>query len=284
MPKNGLTKKVAPSSVVSMENVVFMHRVGPTMASYRLRAEIPARAIGACINEGLADILVLSKPLQGDVDIAKQVVQDGGKVVLDICDPHDYSQAAAWAHAITCPTETMRSLIGKTYKHISEVHVIPDPYEIKPKTPHVEDATKMLWFGHNRNLRDIQSYSGKFEICTGPKSTPPMVPWSEENLAEVLSTSNVVLLPTSPGAEYKSANRLIMAVMAGCFVVAHNHPAYEEFKDFIWVGQFKTGIQWAQSRPSGELNRRVNAAQNYVMANYSPEIIGEKWRALLSSI
>lgn len=95
-----------------------------------------------------------------------------------------------------------------------------------------------------------------------------------------LGSSNVVMIPVRNGAEFKSSNRLLNAVRAGCFVVASQSPAHEEFKRWLWVGPLKAGLDWAKAFPD-ELNGLVADAQAYVSEHYHPTRIAGLWAQVI---
>jgi hypothetical protein len=231
----------------------------------------------AKLNEGKAEIVVFSKPMPGDAEIAKSAQIDGAKVVVDYCDDHFdhpiygpiYRSMAEIADAIVCPTKMMSFVILKNTGKDSVV--IADPYENERIAPHAE-GNKLLWFGHHKNIEEINPYLKyhPIRLCTGES-------WSLESEKAELLSANITVLPMS--GEYKSANRLIKSIQAGCFPVVGKTPANSEFKRFCWVGHVDTGIRWAKSFKR-DLNALVTEGQAYI-ARYSPEAIGGQWDAFL---
>ena len=278
-------------------NVVFVHRLGPQMASFRYRTQVPVeqlKALGwnAEINNGEADVVVFSKPIAEDVKSAKALKAEGAKIVVDMCDDHfndikapTYREFAEIADGIVCGSTVMR---GRIFDYVKRDSVaITDPYEFPECDPHA-DGDHYLWFGHQRNFGELAAVTGvmgdrKLRVVSGPKPAPQVIPWSPENLAKAFSISNIVVLPTKPGAEYKSPNRLINTIRAGCFPVCMKHPAYLDFKHLVWVGHFPTGLRWAEAF-RGDLNGLVKEAQDYIRDRYSPQTIGAQWAAYLQSL
>jgi len=262
------------------------------MASYRFRAEFPSSYLGASINDPDADILVFSKPTYLDVQLADSCKKNGQKIVVDICDNHFnkpttglvYQEIIKLADQIVCPTPTMANLIFQHTKRDSTV--IADTYEQKKKAPHA-DGTSLLWFGHQLNIPSLIrwiKYAKNLRVVTGPNTVlNNYTPWTPEDLEGELSIANCVFLPTIEGCEYKSANRLLDSIMAGCFVVAGDHPAYREFREFVWVGKVETGLKWFHVNQE-DLNELVTEGQKYIESKYSHEIIGNQWKSLLSCI
>lgn len=251
------------------------------MASYRYRSYIPAKQIGASINEGEADVLVFSKPVLQDLYMAREAKGEA-KIVVDICDNHFnhpglgpvYKEILSLSDAAVCPTEYMAHLIRRLTG--KEACVISDPYEEAYQRPHA-NGDKRLWFGHESNLKDIEQHKwiGNLTILSGSD-------WSPKAQYEALRDNNIVVLPTSPGSEYKSPNRLVNSVRGGCFVVADKHPAYVEFKKMMWVGPIGQGIQYSKCFVN-ELNDRVTECQTYIK-KFSPENIGAQWKSFLASV
>jgi len=279
-----------------MKSVVFMHRYGPTFASYRYRAEMPAEYLRthgyqANLNDGEAEILVLSKPTDDDLVLAKQAKAEGSKIVADICDDHFHSKPELYngvceiADQIVVASEIMLHRVkGYTGR---DAAVIKDPYEFAESPPHAE-GNDLLWFGHQRNLKELESVwnilqDRKLRVVSGPRPIPNVIMWSPENIRAVLAVSNTVLLPTIKGREYRSENRLINAIRAGCFAVCMGHPAFDVFRKFVWVGNFPTGMRWLDANQH-ILNELVLEAQDYIRDRYSPETIGATWAELLDSV
>ncbi len=251
------------------------------MASYRYRTKVPAEHLGARINGGPADIAVFSKPMKGDKEIAEQVKEHGGCVVVDICDPHSYDEILQYADMVVCPTKVMQEHIWVAYER--EAHVVPDPWEFEEVAPHA-NGIELLWFGHETNLQDIYPWRTlNMRVVTGPQTIPGTTFYSPENLHRALTEANMVLLPSRPAAVYKSPNRLLNAVRMGCFPVCDEHPAYEEFREWVWASGVGHGLKWAKHYKE-DLNDLVRGCQDYIRDRYSPKTVGEQWKELLDSI
>jgi hypothetical protein len=244
------------------------------MASYRLRTQIPAQQIGAAINEGEADVLVFSKPTQEDVELARKA-KGFAKIVVDVCDPHDYSELLALADGVVCSSEVIRSKVGGA--------VIPDPIEGPGSPPHAQGST-VFWIGHPSNLEGLRKWQKwlpgiKVNAVTDPRFYPGAIPWSMAAQREAYQLANIVWTPSQA---WKSNNRLTQAIHEGCFVIGSATPAYKALRQFAWVGEPTTGMRFAFSR--NDLNDIVSEGQAFVRREFSPEAIGAKWRDFLSSI
>jgi len=276
-------------------NVAFVHPSDASMASFRYRALMPLEYLNkntdirATINEGLADAVVFSKPMAANIDFAKQCRKDGTRVIVDICDDHlnhkamgpVYREMIGLSDQVVCPTVTMRDRIKAETGRESEV--IIDAYEQERCDPHA-NGDNLLWIGHQTNLKEIIPFIGKLDnlsVCTGPNNAlTGYIPWSIENQRAELARANIVLLPNS--AEYKSPNRLINSIMAGCFVVAHPSAERKEFRQHTWIGNVMAGLQWANAFKD-ELDDRVRDAQDYIEERYSPALMGQRWAEVIKA-
>ena len=256
---------------------VFIHRGGEQMASYRYRAKVPAEQIGGTINGGEADVVVFVKPMLDDFELAKNFKAQGCKIVFDVNDPHFdqpiYQNMLEIADLVTCATDFTRLQLGRGI-------VIPDPYEESEVKPHTV-GNKSLWFGHQINLKDLDGWKPYLNcldvnILTGKD-------WSTEAQSRALQQSNIVLLPSRKGVEYKTANRLVNSLRAGCFPICSHHPSYEEFRQFCWIGDPHTAIQWL-SEFSHITDELVANGQEYIKDRFSPEAIGKKWKEALETL
>ena len=283
---------------MSEKSVVWVHRFGNVLASYRYRAEIPCQEVAklngfkTAMGSGEADIVVFSKPCEDDIETAKQAKADGAKIVVDICDDNFgtpekdiYLKMSALADAITTASPVMRARLYDYVKKDSVV--INEPYEYDEVEPHAE-GDSYLWFGHVRNFKELVSVmpvmgKRKLRVCTGPQAVPNSIPWSPYTMRQLFAASNRVILPTIEGNEFKSPNRLINTIRQGCFPICMTHPAYLPFKHMVWVGQFQAGLHWTEAF-APDLNGLVKEAQNYIRDRYSPEAIGREWASFLDSL
>lgn len=281
---------------MSEKSVVFVHRFGPRMASYRYRAQMPSEEVAkingfkTALNNGAAEIAVYSKPTADDLEGAQKAKAEGVKIIADMGDDHFttdpvYLSMAQLADALVCPTQAMRARIYDYTKR--DCAVIPDPYEQPESAPHA-DGDNFLWFGHSVNIRDILDTAHLLKgrtlrVVSGPKTPPTVIPWSPENMRIEFARANIALFPTRPGAQHKSPNRLLNAIRAGLFPICMKHPAYMEFRPFAWVGNLPTGLKWTDAFRA-DLNGLVSAAQDYIRDRYSPVSIGAQWAAFLESV
>lgn len=256
-------RKKQPKTVIS-----FIHRGGQNMASYRYRAAIPAREMGASLNDMSAEYLVIAKPDGVLIDEIAAAKIAGSKIIVDFCDDHfdreHYKDMLRLADAVTCTTQAMADRIKQFGR---EPSIVGDPYEFEEAAPHCAGAN-VLWFGHAVNYAGLKRVLPDLTGCSlrVVSNIPGTIPWSIETMVEQFERADIVIIPAT--AEYKSPNRAVEAIRQGCFVVAEPHPALNDFPG-IWLGNIKDGIQWA-SKNHEQANQRTAEAQNYVRERFSP--------------
>lgn len=284
---------------MSAKSIVWVHPFGPTIASYRYRAAIPCEEVGkingytTAMQDGEADIVVFSKPSAEQIPILEKAKAEGAKIVVDLADDHFshpvvgpiYRRFAELSDGIVTGSTVMR---GRIYDYIKrDSAVMQDPYEQEECAPHA-DGEDFLWFGHIRNFHEVQSIfhlmgDRRLRVVVGPQKLPGTIQWTPDCMPKVFAASNMVLLPTQQGAEYKSPNRLLNSIRAGCFPICMRHPAYAEFREFVWVGHLPTGLRWVDVFKQ-DLNGLVAKAQDYIRDRYSPAAIGQQWADYLESV
>jgi hypothetical protein len=273
------------------------------MASFRYRIGIPASQIKnpVAITQsplGDADIYVFSKHWDGDLDHLTNVK---GVTVYDICDDHfdhskkgeHYHNMATMADHVTCNSETMAKIIEE--KTGRKATVIPDPFE----SPYGQarfngNKPKLCWFGHPTNIHTIQNLDlssvghliGGLEVVTMVEEKRAVgnviyTPWSLGAQRRAICDADIIILPQDKMA--KSANRLIESLRLGRFVCANPIPSYEEFAPYTAIGDICDGMRWATEFPE-EVLHQIKSGQAYIDQNYSPKVIGERWKKLFDSI
>lgn len=265
-------------------SISFMHSGGPTMASYRYRAAIPASNLAdTSLNDPTADILVFAKPFLEDLKIAWKVKERGGKIIVDYCDdnfsmyPH-YKTFLDLADAVTCTTKTMQDRILELGRVAS---IIEDPYEFDEVEPHCK-GVNLLWFGHAINYYSLKDALPSIEgyPLRVVSNIPGSIPWSHETMLDEFSKADIVIIPETK--HHKSANRAVEAIRQGCFVVAESVPALEEIPG-IWLGNIKDGIEWA-SKNQQEANERIKLSQSYVAERFAPRTQALAWSKIIREL
>lgn len=267
------------------KKIAFVHRGGEGMASYRYRARMPAEALRALghtvsINSGEADTLVFGKPHHDDLTLIAGAKKEGCRIIVDICDDHFakrgvgpvYVEMAKQADLVTCPTEIMAARV-REHGNI-ETAVIPEPYEMDEIKPHA-DGDQCVWFGHPGNINSILRWKAdvpKLRIISMPSPfAEDVIPWSMDRMRQELPQANVALFPST--AAYKSNNRIVEAIRQGLWAICEQD---NEFRQFLWIGEAKTGMYLAKSF-ARDINGYVAAAQDYIRDRFSPAAIGLKW-------
>ena len=258
--------------------ISFNHAGGESMASYRLRARLPASLLGA-VNDPAQPIQVFAKPIPPDVEIAKKFREQDKFVITDICDPHldqrHYRELVDLSHAVTCNTEWMKTFLMDELGR--EIHVIPDVYEADEFVPHCS-GDRILWFGNAINLgslKRVEHHLKGHPVTVLSNATG--FQWSPELQHEALLKADIVVMPET--APYKSANRTIEAIRYGCCVIAEPHPSLDGFP--IYKGNIKRGIEWAIRNPE-QANDMTLAGQDYVRKLYSPRILENAWKTIMT--
>jgi uncharacterized Rossmann fold enzyme len=251
----------------------FIHWGNKNAASWRYRAKIPS-GDWATLNDLTADTLIFAKPQASELMDMARAKARGAWVVVDFCDDHfdwlHYQEALRLADAVTCSTNEMARRIKELGR---DATVIADPYEFPKMPPHYA-GINLLWFGHHVNrdslqriLPDLEGYP--LRVVSNFEGA---IPWSKETMLEEFARADIVVIPTT--ASYKSANRAIEAIRQGCFVVAEPHPALEGFP--IYIGNIKEGIEWTKQQ---NMNKLISKAQKFVTAEFSPQILIDKWKS-----
>jgi glycosyltransferase involved in cell wall biosynthesis len=198
------------------------------------------------------------------------------------------------------PPRRARGLIGKAIQHST-----------RPGA--AQRALRLLWFGHGSNLpaamdfipelqRLVGRYTPELTLVTTAESGAPglceafnaehgalcrlnFTPWSPEAMRLAMTDCDAVVIPTrldDPTKLVKSSNRLVQALWAGRFVIAHPVESYRALGAHAWIGtDLVAGIEWALDNPR-EVTRRLAAGQEYVANRYSPAVIASQWAAALA--
>lgn len=229
------------------------------------------------------DVLVVGKH-----DWPKDFTRDFTYFIFDVCDDHfetehaeHYLLTCERADLVTCNSPTMalriKDMTGR------DAVVIPDPFEYERKLPH---QGNLLWFGWRWNLKPLMRVMADLpdvplEVVSEPGNTM-VTPWSPENLQRAFSTAGIVLIPVG-NKKAKSANRMIEAINAGCFVVAEEMPAHNEFSPFAWIGDIGEGVRWALDHPDEALGATA-MGQDYIDKHYSMDAIGPLWAKAIEGL
>jgi len=252
----------------------------PVLASYRLRVALPSPHLGMPYVLGdAADVTFFYK--QGDHNRAQRL---DCPVVFDVVNDHftgshstHYRGMCAVADVVTCASPGMAGIVREHTGR--DAVVIDDPYEDEEEEVRC-DGSRVLWFGHSANIKSLAPYTDTagLVVCC---NIPGVIPWTRSNERQCLREAAVVLLTGSNvGA---SSNRVVKALRAGRLVVTPGGiPAWDEFAEWIWVGDVREGIEWALDNRE-EACRKVKQGQAWIRERYSPASLGKRWGSLFAS-
>jgi hypothetical protein len=204
------------------------------------------------------------------------------RYIFDVCDDHfstkvsdHYYKHCENADLITCNSTVMSDVILEKTGRAS--FVIPDPIDFDRQEPHY--IKSFLCFGHQWNVSLLNStplpLKGEpLEIVSEPFA-PFVTPYTRDNMVKAFARAGAVLIPVGK-KKAKSANRLIESINAGCFVICNDMPAYEEFREFAWVGDIVEGVEWYLNNKDEAL-RKIKEGQEYISKKYTINQIGPMW-------
>tara|TARA_Y100001951_G_scaffold104384_2_gene115819 strand:+ start:1102 stop:2139 length:1038 start_codon:yes stop_codon:yes gene_type:complete len=246
-----------------------------------------------------------------NVTSARAGETDPNIIVYDVCDNHFdkpimdgvdspdgyYKHMCEKADMVVAATETLAGVV-KAHTGL-DAHVIPDSYEFPEHRPRFNweqwTGINLLWFGHPVNLKQLQRVWNELEghnimVITGGDvklevdGKPfPIIPWSLDSMLWGFSQCDLTIIPCDEESRCKGANRMIESIRQGVFVVAEPMPAYEEFKEWMYIGNIKEGLRWVKENKQS-LQKRIEDAQDYVRKKFAPEVIAEQWQSSLQRI
>lgn len=174
---------------------------------------------------------------------------------------------------------------------------------------------KLLWYGYPTNLDTLlvlrdqllplaqgqpiairvmsrqdstaQSLCEELHAASGGRIWWTFSPWSLTEMPKALAETDLVMLPSNAEDSrkaVKSPNRLVNGLWAGRFVIAHPLPSYEEFADYVWVGEdLAEGVRWALGHPHAVADR-VRRGQDYLDRHYSPFCAAREWEEAIAGV
>lgn len=230
----------------------------------------------------------------------------GNVIVFDICDNHfDNPSLAEYykgmidlADIVVASTPKMAEEVEANYTFLGSgksIMVIPDSYEFPEREPRFNweqrEVENLLWYGHPTNIKHLQRVWNdvgghnlmiitKEGVQLDVDGKPfPIVPYSIDSLLWGFAQCDVTIIPNEGAKSVKGANRLIESVRQGIFVVAEPMPAYDEFKEWMYIGDIKEGLEWCKQNKA-EMQGRIKEAQKYISKKYSPTVIAGQWSQL----
>ena len=252
--------------------------------------------------------------------MVEEAVARGAKTFFDLTDDRfqdehggHLQRMAARAHSVVTVSPVLRHIIQQhTGK---DAAIVGDPFEGPRGAAKWSPGCarlKALWFGFERNIvslqealpslveagsrnpidlriltgtvdgieRDCKTFNSKHRHALSLRYAK----WSIEETWNSLAATDFVVIPALPNVPWtlaKSPNRIIEALWAGRFVVAHPTPAYMEFKDWAWIGgNLAEGIAWMVDHCTSIVDR-ITAAQEHIASAYSPTSIAAQWERIL---
>ena len=259
----------------------------------------------------------------------------GIRVIADVCeDRFDHELLGGYwkdmvrtADRIVTSTTQLAELVRQA--GAQNVEIVPDPVEGHGDRPRFEAGSNMeagsekshwgppplriLWFGHQSNLDEVQEFLPKLDrwVCArsrfvdfnvvtsagfgaenmvverraaGSSLRVQHVVWTL-GIAEVaLQNCDLVVIPATlrnSRKRSKSANRVTESLHAGRYVLAHPVPSYLEFADYTWIGDdLLAGLDWALANPDSVVNQ-IKAGQAFIRQTYLPAEIASRWEVAL---
>lgn len=279
---------------------------GEDLASFRMRIKIPAQVLASKHHKEFsytcgenpdpeADVNVFSKHFNKDKDLfAAHSLKGKSKVVFDICDDyfekshHDYYvEMTEQADTVVCNSGNMVDRV----KEVTGVDAvcIGDPYSfplIAPDAPAQVKEPNIIWYGNRANLNSILSRTNELPNLTIVSNSQPVVlpphvkyrTWFPGLVEQLMWEYQIVVIPRieGPAATKKSCNRAVDALRAGAFVVTDFPEVFEPLKDYIFIGDLESGVQFYKDNPD-EVARLIGRGQEFVSEEYTPEKIANEW-------
>jgi hypothetical protein len=281
------------------------------LASFRYRTNIPInilKKLGYNVGYGVGDITIFQKHFYPpDIELAKNLKNNGKKVIFDICDNHFegqfknyYIQMCEIADAVTCSTNGLKEVIkGYTGK---DPIIILDSYEFEESSPEIPSGKvkNVLWYGSSTNIEPVMKTSFPYinlrlvsDALIIPKNTSipnksdsvkwehngtslEFVRWRHEEMPKHFKWCDIVVIPVFNSLKYyvKGGNRMFESIRQGRFVVANYIPEYINYE--MWVGDIKEGISWVNNNVEEAINR-IKKGQEIVKVKHDPVTLSKMW-------
>jgi len=288
-------------------HVSFVTHANETLASYRMRIEIPARELQeyfgyttSITNYPEGDIACFSKHLKPEETFNSLLSckEYGIKTLFDICDDHFdrhasdfYENMAQEADLLSCNSDNMQERIYEVTGRLASV--IRDPITFPYYEPHWGGETPaIIWYGSHTNLYTLMPWvqelrNHEITIVTDSKIKGPdnfhWERWMPGKVERMIEGYDIVILPRShePHAINKSMNRAVDAIHAGCFVITDFEEVYEELEPFIFLGPFTEGMKFYKESPE-KVIEMIEGGQQYVKDLFNHKEVAADWDKALS--
>jgi len=144
----------------------------------------------------------------------------------------------------------------------------------------------VLWISTTPD-KQIQTDVDRLSRAYAPHAKIHLIPWTLESQWEIVRDSDIVLIPSKPGAlekDVKTSNRLTDALHMGRHVVASPLSAYLPFGEYVELTDDPVeGIRRILGDPVS-MRDRLLRGQAYVQALFSPLAIGRQWLQALERV
>ncbi len=124
----------------------------------------------------------------------------------------------------------------------------------------------------------------KFEDCVSPLPLRTRyVEWERSAFQTELYGASAVLIPLSdnPFVACKTHNRLTLALAAGLPVLGDRIESYQEFAPYVWLSDWKAGLEAVLRPEREEIRRRITLGRAYLAAHWSDADIARQWEQAL---
>lgn len=262
------------------------------------------------------DVLIFTKIFDpSNISLATTARSRGIKIVGSFCDLHladelgqRNKRLSAVADAIVAPTEY---LAAKLREHLRrEITVIEEPLRYPRQPVRFEPGTplRIIWHGHSDNHDTLPSGITKLAAYRERPITLMIlsnIPPRMDELAKLASGMPINFYPWSPGIQYefttacdmvflpsldtdskkaKGHDRLAEAINAGRLAIAHPLPPYRELEQYCCCSDdYAASVRIALANPD-RVREMLAQGQTYIDTRFAPEIVAEKWRALLTCL
>ena len=110
------------------------------------------------------------------------------------------------------------------------------------------------------------------------------IEWSLD-LSQHIINSNIIIIPllNNNKSLVKSSNRIVDSLNMGRFVIISDNEQFKEFKEYCFFGDIGQGLNWLKNNDI-IANKMIKSGQNYVVKNYSLQIIADKWKSIINSL
>ncbi|MBI1237753.1 MAG: hypothetical protein GC199_00265 [Alphaproteobacteria bacterium] len=266
-------------------------------------------------------LLVLGKPHENErcLDVAEEAKRRGIPIISWFCDLHigdaiakRVSRQIALSDAHVVQTEAMAGRLADQLP--APATIIEEALEYPPGAVRFAPepgALKLLWYGGAANFatlpKAIRSLSAtglpSIALTIVANQPPPsvrdlaakglprhlrigFVPWSRAMQFQAMARSDIIIVPSDDGETklVKGHNRVTEALNAGRVTIAHPLPQYLELAPHLFLARdMDEGLRAVLADRHGAAERTARG-QAAVRARFAPEIVAQKWAALIARV